>query len=484
MVAQIKEITYFTHYTIHENFLPIVVLSWWWGVHQDSNTIGITCLPGYTIQVSPSVSVQEGLCVTIPCTFTADGRKTFSNSSGYWRRMPPNTGDIVATNDKSSDVKKTNFYLRRNPDTGDCTLTITDARREDAGTYYFRFEKSKDSGVKYNYHGEATTTITVTDPAMRITWEMNGKKDNKADIIKVTEGSSVILRCSIQSPQTQLTWTDGKNSVLQQRTGKEIELRLEDITMNYTGTYTCSSKIYCGKSSTNINITVLYPPRNMEITIYSPKGRALPAGPQVHINETETLTLICRADGNPPVTMGWVRGEDCRELSKMNNSRLSTTINVTSSMADVYQCLAWNVHGLIERRIQVGTKQVPMDGHKQPRDVNVHKYVAIGFICGISITTLIILLYIFLIRKIINKKTEVTVKEMPADVDSPRDEISMNTIVPKRKPEETTDNHLQVNSGGIASNQDVLYSQINFATKRSKVPASRPETEYAEVKRK
>ncbi|XP_069802868.1 sialic acid-binding Ig-like lectin 13 [Dendropsophus ebraccatus] len=124
---------------------------------------GITCLAGYSIQVSPSVSVQEGLCVTIPCNFTADNRKTFSNSYGYWIRMPLHPGDIVATNDKSSDVKKPNFYLMGNPDSGDCTLTITDARREDEGKYFFRFAESKDIGVKYSYYREVTTAITVTD---------------------------------------------------------------------------------------------------------------------------------------------------------------------------------------------------------------------------------------------------------------------------------------------------------------------------------
>ncbi|XP_069802862.1 sialic acid-binding Ig-like lectin 8 [Dendropsophus ebraccatus] len=123
---------------------------------------GITCLPGYTIRVAPSVSVQEGLCVTIPCTFTADNRNTFSNSFGYWKKLPFDQEITVVTNDKARDPKS-KFYLAGNPDSGDCTLTITDARREDQGTYYFRFEESKDSRVKYNYIEEVTTTITVTD---------------------------------------------------------------------------------------------------------------------------------------------------------------------------------------------------------------------------------------------------------------------------------------------------------------------------------
>ncbi|XP_044127867.1 myeloid cell surface antigen CD33-like isoform X7 [Bufo gargarizans] len=114
----------------------------------------------YTIDVASSVRVQEGLCVTIPCNFTADGRNTFRNSSGYWKYL--NSFSTVATNDKSSAGRKPNFHLMGNPDFGDCTLTITDARREDEGVYFFRFEDYKAGGVRFSYFTKVTN-ISVTD---------------------------------------------------------------------------------------------------------------------------------------------------------------------------------------------------------------------------------------------------------------------------------------------------------------------------------
>ncbi|XP_066465475.1 sialic acid-binding Ig-like lectin 9 [Eleutherodactylus coqui] len=80
-------------------------------------------------------------------------------------RHPPRSYYIVATNDKSRPVRKPNFYLTGNPDIGDCSLTIIDARREDTGRYHFRFEESKYSPVRYrfNVNVNAHTTIIVTD---------------------------------------------------------------------------------------------------------------------------------------------------------------------------------------------------------------------------------------------------------------------------------------------------------------------------------
>ncbi|XP_063798395.1 sialic acid-binding Ig-like lectin 13 isoform X1 [Pseudophryne corroboree] len=45
---------------------------------------------------------------------------------------------------------------------GDCTLTMTDARREDSGQYIFRFEESPTSRIKYNYEN-SLISVNITD---------------------------------------------------------------------------------------------------------------------------------------------------------------------------------------------------------------------------------------------------------------------------------------------------------------------------------
>ncbi|XP_066465472.1 sialic acid-binding Ig-like lectin 13 [Eleutherodactylus coqui] len=524
---------------------------------------GVTCqvVPEYSIDVPPSVPVQEGLCVTIPCNFTADYRITFKNSFGYWMREALKSHYIIATNNKSNPVR-TNFNLTGNPDTGDCSLTITNARKEDAGTYYFRFVESKTSAVKYSFNS-MKTTITVIDlteepvisdpgtviagirktltctppgncsttslviqwrksnvarvwkksstvtftpslydhqqnltcqvtnsrekttektilldvyspPAIIITWEINGKKRNKVASIKVNEGSSVTLICSLQSNlRLNMTWMDGKNDILQHGIGTELELRLGNVTMNHTGTYTCSALTQYVINFTSINVTVQYPPRNMEITIKSSKGREHSANQHVVIDQTETLTLVCKVDGNPPASVVWVKGEVDAETLKMSNSELSAMINVTSSIADVYRCFAWNVLGLKEQRIHVVIKQ----GRISDWDI------VLAFICGIGITILILLLYKLIRRKKMTKKmTNMTAEELPASTELTED-IYMNVSKPEEKAEEATDNNIQLDSSGVTMDEDNLhYSTVAFTAESSKVTSIHPETEYAEIK--
>ncbi|XP_073457946.1 sialic acid-binding Ig-like lectin 8 [Aquarana catesbeiana] len=113
---------------------------------------------GYTLQVTRRVTVQEHCCVTIPCAFTASNKNVFTNSKGHWKNI--NTNDIVAATYTSiNNGTKSNFNITGDTDKGDCTLTITDVKKQDSGTYYFRFE----GPVLYDYKVK-TITVIVTDP--------------------------------------------------------------------------------------------------------------------------------------------------------------------------------------------------------------------------------------------------------------------------------------------------------------------------------
>ncbi|XP_031819147.1 myeloid cell surface antigen CD33-like [Sarcophilus harrisii] len=108
--------------------------------------------PPHYMQMPGAVTVQEGLCITIVCTF--HHRPTSSSPiHGYWLKVEPGTnqGKPVATNDPMREVQEEfrgRFHLVGDPLKKNCTLRVTDARKEDSGKYYFDI---KIGGEKFTY---------------------------------------------------------------------------------------------------------------------------------------------------------------------------------------------------------------------------------------------------------------------------------------------------------------------------------------------
>ncbi|XP_030399181.1 myeloid cell surface antigen CD33-like isoform X1 [Gopherus evgoodei] len=113
--------------------------------------------PGFTLKVPQLVSMQEGLCVLVLCTFaypaSYDTKNSLARLYRYWYKDPADVShdSLVASSDSSREVSQETqgrIQLMMNPADGDCSLQISDARRTDAGKYFFRVEKGT---LKYNY---------------------------------------------------------------------------------------------------------------------------------------------------------------------------------------------------------------------------------------------------------------------------------------------------------------------------------------------
>ncbi|XP_035868762.1 sialic acid-binding Ig-like lectin 12 [Phyllostomus discolor] len=111
---------------------------------------------GFRLQVQGSVMVQEGQCISVPCTvmYPKIGWTESAPAHGYWFQegAEPNSDAPVATNNPNRKVRDKNrarFHLVGDPRTYNCSLHIRDAQKKDTGRYFFRVERG--SYVKESY---------------------------------------------------------------------------------------------------------------------------------------------------------------------------------------------------------------------------------------------------------------------------------------------------------------------------------------------
>ncbi|XP_051845542.1 myeloid cell surface antigen CD33-like [Antechinus flavipes] len=126
--------------------------------------------PDYYVQMPAVVTVQEGLCITILCTFHHPPTN-FSLAHGYWFKAGSQIDKVkpVATNDPSREAQEEfrgRFHLVGDPLENNCTLRITDARKEDSRKYFFRIERGEEKFSYLNYYLELKVTDLIEKPVI------------------------------------------------------------------------------------------------------------------------------------------------------------------------------------------------------------------------------------------------------------------------------------------------------------------------------
>lgn len=123
--------------------------------------------PGFELRVQESMTVQEGLCVYVPCSFSYAWSSWSSSSEvytyWYWKEESIWYSEPVASMDPNKPTKTENQdrFLLVDARNNNCSLHIRDARRSDIGMYIFRMERGS---VKYTYQ-DNTLKLQVTGKA-------------------------------------------------------------------------------------------------------------------------------------------------------------------------------------------------------------------------------------------------------------------------------------------------------------------------------
>ncbi|XP_065276009.1 sialic acid-binding Ig-like lectin 11 [Emys orbicularis] len=344
--------------------------------------------PGFTLMVPQSVSVQERLCVLVPCTFMYPASYDTKNSQAqlyrYWYkdsavvgRNPP-----VASSDPSREVSQETqgrFRLTENPVRGDCSLQISDARQTDAGRYFFRVE----GDFKYTYrHSTNGTDLTLTISVPELTEEPEIQISPARGLPgTLLAGEPVTVTCTApgrcSGPPPRVTWTGPFSDTARNVSAKlangtwahSSELRFTPTLGDHGKELICSITYRppSGPSTRRtVQLRVGYPPGTPNITgTLTRNGRPGPAplgaeGDVVSLEtqEGDSLNLSCEAGSRPEATLSWAKGNESLSPGQGGAGRLELP-NLSRGDAGEYRCWAKNSYGSTYRALRVHV-QSPM----------------------------------------------------------------------------------------------------------------------------
>ncbi|XP_027713979.1 sialic acid-binding Ig-like lectin 13 isoform X2 [Vombatus ursinus] len=303
----------------------------------------------YGIHVQETVTVQEGLCVSIPCSFYYPQQYKNKNTvRGYWYYYNFLKSSLAATNDPQESVHswaRGRFHLTGDPQMDNCSLRITRAQKNDYGSYSFWVKKEN---MAYSYTDKAVS-IQVDDLTQKPEVHIPG-------ILK--SGHQVNLTCTVPGACREGTpmtffWT---GTALSSNRFASLDLHSSQLLFtpqpqDHATSLTCqvTFKNPSVTTKTTVQLRVFYPPWNMKIiSRANGTGQVLPGNTSsLVVLEGESLTLVCYTHSEPQATLSWTHGNQILHSTQAPNPGVLHLELAKLGIEDSgeYTCQAWNSLG-------------------------------------------------------------------------------------------------------------------------------------------
>uniref|UniRef100_A0A8C2S6D3 Ig-like domain-containing protein n=1 Tax=Capra hircus TaxID=9925 RepID=A0A8C2S6D3_CAPHI len=318
----------------------------------------------YQLQVRGPVTVQEGLCVSVPCNISYPqlGRAESTRVYGAWFRKGDRLQEdvLVATDNSARGGKKKRnipFHLLGDPRANNCSLGIAEARKRDSGNYYFQLTRE---AAEHNYKNNQLTVNVIA-----LTWTPDVHIEEPLE-----SGSSSHLKCSLPeacdwaTPPT-ISWTGAALRPLgldSKEAYNSSEILLTPRPQDHGSSLTCRVTFRRASVSAERTVTlnVSYPPQKLTISIS--RGielKHLGNGSSLPVLEGDSLRLACDTDSNPPATLSWSQGSQTLSPSHPSSPGVLYLPRVESGHEGELTCRAQHPRGSLWISVHLSVQTPP-----------------------------------------------------------------------------------------------------------------------------
>ncbi|XP_059824546.1 hemicentin-2-like isoform X2 [Hypanus sabinus] len=267
------------------------------------------------------VNMKEGTPTSILCSV-----QSFPASNLRWRHL----GVTLNTTSSSNEL----------------WLEFPQVTPQQAGVYQC---------VAGNEHGTAERAITLSVEYAPQNLSITSPNNVNNSWVNMKEGTPTSILCSVQSfPASNLRWRHLGVTLNTTSSSNELWLEFPQVTPQQAGVYQCVAGNEHGTAERAITLSVEYAPQNLSITSPNNVNNSW-----VNMKEGIPTSILCSVQSFPVSNLTWRHLGVTLSTTSSSNELWLEFPQVTPQQAGVYQCVAENEHGTVERAITLSVEYKP-----------------------------------------------------------------------------------------------------------------------------